>query len=102
MVSVLHGVAFIAQHLAKGPHAVKRGVGLAVFVGLLFELLVVLDDGIFTGFQHAVQTAQHRERNHDPAVLRWAVGTAQQVGDVPDDVAVGLEGVDIFHEALRD
>ena len=77
-------------------------LGLAVFVGLLFELLVVLDDGIFTGFQHAVQTAQHRERNHDPAVLRWAVGTAQQVGDVPDDVAVGLEGVDIFHEALRD
>ena len=36
--------------------------------------------------QHAVEAAQHGHGQHDALVLRRAVGAAQQVGDVPDEV----------------
>ena len=36
--------------------------------------------------EHAVEAAQHGHGQHDALVLRRAVGTAQQVGDLPDQV----------------
>ena len=38
------------------------------------------------GREHAVEPAQHGHRQHDAFVLRRAVRTAQQVGDLPDQV----------------
>ncbi len=36
--------------------------------------------------KHAVEAAQHRHGQHDALILRRAVGSAQQVGDLPDQV----------------
>ena len=50
--------------------------------------------------EHAVETAQHRERQDHLAVLVALVGAAQQIADVPDEVrklAVGL----CVHSILR-
>jgi len=38
------------------------------------------------GREHAIEPAQHRHRQHDTLVLRWAIWTAKQVGDLPDEV----------------
>src|SRR5271155_1074292 len=40
--------------------------------------------------QDAVQAAQDRERQDHVAVLVGLVGTAQQVGDLPDQIGIGL------------
>jgi hypothetical protein len=36
--------------------------------------------------QHAIEATQHGHRQHDPLVLRRTVGTAQQIGNLPDEI----------------
>jgi hypothetical protein len=68
---------------------------IVLAIGL--QLLVVSDDLVFACLQHAIQTAQHGERDHHTTILRWPVWPAQEIGDIPDDVAVLFECVQVFH-----
>ena len=43
--------------------------------------------------EHAVEAAQHGERQDDAAVLGGLVGAAQQVGDAPDEADLVREAV---------
>ena len=72
------------------------GLGVSSFLRL--ELLVHRDDVVLGLLQHAIETTQHGERNHHPAILRRPVRTAQEIGDVPDDITVLFECVEVFHE----
>ena len=36
--------------------------------------------------QHAVEPAEHDERQHDALILRRAIRAAEQIGDLPDEV----------------
>jgi hypothetical protein len=38
------------------------------------------------GSEHAVEAAQHGHGQHDALILWWPVGSAQQVGDLSDEV----------------
>lgn len=72
------------------------GVGIILAAGLQF--LVFGDDLVLGCLQYTVEAAQNRERNHHTAVLRRPVRAAQKIGDVPDDVAVLFESVEVFHK----
>lgn len=37
-------------------------------------------------------------RESSPADIEGAVGTAQEIGGVPDDIALVFESVEVFHE----
>ncbi|OHC12942.1 MAG: hypothetical protein A2002_12210 [Pseudomonadales bacterium GWC1_66_9] len=89
VVQVAGEVVRIGQQGAEGEFAgvVEAQAELAaerLFEHLLVELVVLLLQApvlgqhlVLAGFQHAVQAAQHGQRNHHPAVLRRTVGTAQ-------------------------
>ncbi|MEM7624170.1 MAG: SDR family NAD(P)-dependent oxidoreductase [Planctomycetota bacterium] len=38
-------------------------------------------------------------RDHHPAILRRPVGSAEEVGDVPDDIALFFEGFEFTYAA---
>ena len=71
--------------------------GFSVILALGLQLLVLGDDLILGLLQHAIHPAQHRGRDHHPAMLRWTVGTAEEIRDVPDDFAVFFEGFEVAH-----
>ena len=71
--------------------------GFGVIFAFGFQFLVFGEDLFFGRFEDAIEAAQHGERDHDAAVLRWAVGTPEEVGDVPDYIAVCFEGIKIIH-----
>ena len=58
--------------------------------GLAFEsaapAVVLGQDFLLARGEHAVEPSEHGHGQHDALVLRRAVGTAQQVGDLPDQV----------------
>ncbi|WP_290904984.1 hypothetical protein [Aquabacterium sp.] len=56
-----------------------------------------LDHVGFGGLQHAVKAAQYGQWNHHAAVLRRAIRASQEIGDVPDDIALLFECLVIFH-----
>ncbi|TLD46543.1 MAG: hypothetical protein FAZ92_01169 [Accumulibacter sp.] len=82
------------------PLEVERGVIVEALAGGIVEMgvegvafepaaLAPLELGQDLGFrrrQHAVEAAKDGHGEHDAFVLRRAVGTAQQVGDLPDQV----------------
>ena len=74
--------------------------GLRVIFARGLQLLVLGDDLILSLLQHAIQPAQHRERDHHPAILRRPVRAAQEIGDVPDNITVFFEGFEAFHECV--
>ena len=65
---------------------------------LRLELLVHSYDGVLGFLKNAIKAAQHGQRDHYPPVLRRSVGSAQEIGDVSNDVAVLLESVEVVHE----
>ena len=66
--------------------------GLAPEPAALAPLVLGQHPGL-GGREHAVEAAQHGHRQHHPLVLRRAVGAAQQVRDLPDQVGeVGVVG----------
>jgi len=67
---------------------------------LRLELLVHGDDVVFRLLQHTIEATQHGERNHHATILRRPVGPAQKIGDVPDDIAVCFECVEVLHEMV--
>jgi hypothetical protein len=94
----------IAQQRLKGEFAgvVKAQVEFAVDhlldgVNIVFtfrlELVVHGDDFALAAFEHAIQAAQHGERNHHPAVLWRSIWAADEIGDVPNDVALLFDGI---------
>lgn len=59
--------------------------------GVAFELaalalLILRQDFLLGAVEHAIEAAQHGHREHDALVLGRAVGPAEQVGDLPDQV----------------
>ena len=91
LLEVELAVVVKAQRLAVvilGP-VVEDGVDVGDALGA--ELGMALEHGLLAGRQHGVEAAQHGERQHHALVLRRAVGTAQQVGDGPDEVGELLE-----------
>ena len=62
------------------------GVERVAFELAALALLVLGQDLRLGRREHAVEAAQHGHRQHDALVLRRAIGTAQQVGDLPDQV----------------
>ena len=61
---------------------------------LAFELFLLFEDFGFGGFENAVEAAEDGHREHDLAVFGRAVGSAEEVGNVPDETyqAVGVIG----------
>src|SRR6202051_5381223 len=59
----------------------------------VLELLLSGQDLVLGRFQDSVQTAQDRERQDHVAVLVRLVGPTQQLGDLPDQVGIGLRHV---------
>jgi hypothetical protein len=51
-----------------------------------FEPRMLRQDPGFRRGEHAIESAQHGHGQHDALVLRRTVGTAQQVGNLPDQV----------------
>ena len=56
---------------------------LALYPAGLESFVFGQDHGFPRG-EHAVEAAQHGHGQHDALVLRWPVGAAQQVRDLPD------------------
>ena len=48
--------------------------------------------------QHTIEAPQHRHRQHDAFILWRSVGTAEQIGDLPDEIG---EVVVIGHGAVE-
>jgi hypothetical protein len=46
---------------------------------------MLLDDRVLRGFQNAVETAEHGERQDDPAIFRLPVIAAKKIRDRPDE-----------------
>lgn len=50
------------------------------------KLFVLLQYLLFGGREHTIQTAQHRHGQHDFPILRGAVGAAELIGDIEDEI----------------
>ena len=57
----------------------------------LFELLVLGQHLVLGRLQNAVEPAEYCQRQHDVLVFVGAVGSAQELGDLPDEVGVLVE-----------
>ena len=64
--------------------------GVGVVFTFCLQFFVFGEDLFFRLFEHAIEAAQHGKRDHDAAVLGRAVWAAQEIGDVPDYVAIGF------------
>jgi len=83
-------VELLAGHLAE--HQVD-------VVDAALHLLVAVKHGVFGGFQHAVQTADHGEGHDDFAVFRLLVIASEEVCYRPDERRVVLDDRRVRHWA---
>ena len=67
---------------------------------LAFEFLLLFEDFGFGGFEDAVEAAQDGHGEHDFAVFGRAVGTAEKVGNVPDETDEGIGVIGQVMESL--
>ena len=67
---------------------------------LTFELFLLFEDFGFGGFEDAVEAAQDGHGEHDFAVFGRAVGTAEKVGNVPDETDEGIGVIGQVMESL--
>lgn len=69
----------LARNLVE--HAVQRiAFKFALVLGIFCQ------HGILGAFQHAVETAENHQRQHDALILRWPVGPTEQIGNAPDEI----------------
>ena len=81
-------VELLAGHLAE--HRVH-------VVDTALHLLIAVEHGVFGGFQHAVQTADHGEGHDDLAVFRLLVIAPEEVCYRPDERCVVLDDRRVRH-----
>ena len=93
---VLRGVRGIAQQLLQVQRRLveERQAGLALEKGCRVDAQLLLggqlgEHSIFGRVQHAIETAQHGEREDDLAVVGLLVIAAKEVGDGPDEGGQG-------------
>jgi len=60
--------------------------GIEVFDLAVFQLRVTRQDFRLGRGQHAIKPAQHRERQHDPLILRRPIRPAQEIRHRPDKI----------------
>src|SRR5205085_8231714 len=58
------------------------------------------DDGILRFFQHTIQAAENRQRDHHPAILRRAIRATQKIRNGPNDITVLLVLIEVLHEVM--
>jgi len=73
------------ETLARG--LVELRVERVAFEPAALALRVLRQDPRLGRSEHAIEPAEHGHGQHDALVLRRAVGAAQQVGDLPDQVS---------------
>ena len=90
----------VVEALAGGP-VQPQVQGLALDLAAFAPLVFGQDCRLRRG-EHAVETAQHRHRQHHALVLRGPIRAAQQVRDLPDQVReVAVVRHRLFVPALR-
>jgi hypothetical protein len=67
---------------------------------LALELFLFFEDFGFGGFEDAVEATQDGHGEHDFAVFGRAVGTAEEVGNVPDETDEGIGVIGQVMESL--
>jgi len=66
--------------------AALGGRSRSIFTKTCFSYWLTECLRLLSGFEHAVETAQHRHGQHDTFVLRRAIWAAQQIRDLPDEI----------------
>ena len=79
-------------------HPVQQRFEVLDFTLVALELVEHL---LLGGFEHAVETAQNRQRQHHVLVLVWPVRPTQQVGHGPDEIDLLAEVVHALEAPSR-